>query len=110
METPGKLELPERDVLLGGYFWFGLGLLASLPWIEPSWLGSVARFLIVISALIHVGEGIYAQTLAARIGEDTALWFRRTIIMGYLSLRVLRRAQPPMPSVGAPPTSAVPRP
>jgi len=104
------LEIPERDFLLGGFFWMGLGLLASLPWIGPTWIGALARFGIVISVLIHVGEGIYVQTLAARIGADTQLWFRRTMVMGFLAVRVLQRAQPPMPSVGAPPTSGVPRP
>ncbi|MGH7812983.1 MAG: TMEM254 family protein [Candidatus Binataceae bacterium] len=110
MDTPAKLEVPERDVLLGGFFWMGLGLLASLPWIGPSWLGEAARFLIVISVLIHIGEGIYAQTLAARIGEDTQRWFRRTLVMGYLAVRILQRAQPPMPSVGAPPSAGIPHP
>ncbi len=95
-------EVPERDFLRAGYAWMALALIVALPWIGPSWLGQLARWIIVLAALAHIGEAFYGRELARRVGADPKVWFRRSLVLGYLAVRVLQRAQPPSPQAGAP--------
>ena len=101
-----QLEVPERDFLRAGYFWMGLAVVVALPWIGPSWLGQIARWVIVLGALVHVGEAFYAQDLARRRGLDPDLWLRRGLVLGFLAVRVLQRAEPPAATPTAPTPSA----
>ena len=95
-------EVPERDFLRAGYAWMALAVIVAMPWIGPSWLGQFARLVILLAAVVHVGEAFYSQELARRAGADPKVWFRRSLVLGYLAVRVLQRAQPVSPPPGAP--------
>jgi hypothetical protein len=68
----------------------GLGLLVAMPWIGASWLGLLARWVLVLGVLIHVGEAFYARSLAERAGLDPMRWFWRSLVLGYLAVRKLQ--------------------
>ncbi len=86
------MEIPEREFLWAGGFWMGLGVLAALPWIGPSPLGQLARWILVLTALVHVGEAFYARMLAAQAKLDPEQWFWRSLVLGYLAVRKLQNA------------------
>ncbi len=69
----------------GAYEWW----VGELSPMFPRWLLQV----IAGSAIaLHVGEALYARTIATRAGLETAGgWFRQTMLLGYPSLRLLLR-------------------
>jgi apolipoprotein N-acyltransferase len=84
------MEIPEREWLEAGFFWIVLALLAALPWIGNSIIGAIARLVVCIVAAVHVGEAVYASSLARSSNLDPSRWMLRTLVLGYLSLRRLR--------------------
>jgi|HubBroStandDraft_1064217.scaffolds.fasta_scaffold95379_2 hypothetical protein len=83
------MEIPEREFLWMGGFWMGIGLLVAMPWLGASWLGLLGRWVLVISAIVHVAEAFYARSLAERAGLDPEQWFWRSLVLGYLAVRKL---------------------
>ncbi len=94
----------------------GLGLLALVGYDDAAyawWTAHVGGALsqpflkrVFIAAVVtHVGEATYAYRLAQRSGCAAAAWgwFRQTLVLGFPSLRLLRRrvatvaAAPPRP-------------
>ncbi|CAN6813918.1 unnamed protein product, partial [Brassica oleracea] len=56
---------------------------------------TMVRAVFVISVALHVGEGIYAWSLAKRVDPDNAMgWFWQTSALGFFSMRfLLKRAK-----------------
>jgi apolipoprotein N-acyltransferase len=84
------VDIPEREWLEAGFFWIALALLAALPWVGTSNIGAIARVVICIVAAVHIGEALYASSLARNSNLDPTRWMLRTLVLGYLSLRRLR--------------------
>lgn len=83
------MDIPEREWLEAGFVWIGLGLLSALPWVGPSAVGGVARLIICLGVLVHIGEAYYAMRVARGANLDAMRWALRTIILGFLALRRL---------------------
>ncbi len=90
-------EISERDWMTLGFFWMGVGFLATMPPISHSWVGELARWIFNLSIAAHVIEAFYAMALAQRAGLDANHWFWKTLFLGYFSLRKLTDL-PPAPS------------
>jgi|SRR5271165_4660898 len=57
--------------------------------LPPRW---ALRRLLVLALALHVAEGAAAARLARRRGLDPAPWALQTLVVGFPSLRKLRRA------------------
>ncbi|CAH8310797.1 unnamed protein product [Eruca vesicaria subsp. sativa] len=56
---------------------------------------TMVRAVFIVAVLLHVGEGIYAWSLAKRVDPDNAMgWFWQTTALGFFSMRfLLKRAK-----------------
>lgn len=56
---------------------------------------TIVKLVFIVSVILHVGEGIYAWSLAKRVDPGNAMgWFWQTTALGFFSLRfLLKRAK-----------------
>ncbi len=85
------MEIPEREWLQAGFFWISLGLLMALPRIGDTFIGHAARFVFCLAVVIHICEALYNLRLARRANLDSFRWGLRSLVLGYLALRRLRK-------------------
>lgn len=73
----------------GAYAWWATRVTTLFP--QP-----LLRVLLVGALAAHVGEGLYAYRLAARLGlvHSQRGWLLQTLILGFPSLRLLLRRAP----------------
>lgn len=83
------MEIAERDWLKVGFYWIGLGLLATAPGLRGTWLGATARWLFDLTIVIHVLEALWSFGAARRAGLDRRTWILRTLFLGYFATRRL---------------------
>ncbi len=84
------MDIDERDWLIVGFFWIVTGLIATLPAIAATWLGTLARIVFDLAVAVHIAEAVYARMLAERARLDPSLWMRRTLVLGYFGIRKLQ--------------------
>lgn len=62
-------------------------------WVTTALPQNMLRRIFVIAVGLHVGEATYAVRLARRagLGESAGGWFAQTLMLGFPSLRLLRR-------------------
>ncbi len=73
----------------GAYAWWAAQVTTLFP--QP-----LLRVLLLGAVAAHVGEGLYAYRLAARLGlaQSQRGWLVQTLILGFPSLRLLLRRAP----------------
>ena len=81
-----QIEIQERDWLICGLLWVGVGALALGPF---GVAGRVGRGLFVFMLIVHTLEALYAAIRAWRLGLSAQSWFLRTVVLGSLALVAL---------------------
>jgi len=77
------MEIPERDWLICGPLWVGVGTLALGPFGVAARVG---RGLFVFMLMVHMVEALYTAIRAWRLGLSAQSWFLRTLVLGSLAL------------------------
>jgi len=81
-----QIEIPERDWLICGLLWVGLGTLALVPFGVAARVG---RGLFAFMLIVHTIEALYTAIRAWRLRLDAQSWFLRTVVLGSLALLAL---------------------
>ena len=84
--THDRIEIPERDWLICGLLWVGVGTLALGPF---GFAARVGRGLFAFMLIVHTIEALYTAIRAWRLGLSTQSWFLRTVVLGSLALLAL---------------------
>jgi len=81
-----QIEIQERDWLICGLLWVGVGTLALGPFGVAARVG---RGLFALMLIVHTIEAFYTAIRAWRQGLDAQSWFLRTVVLGSLGLLAL---------------------
>ena len=81
-----QIEMPERDWLICGLLWVGVGTLALGPF---GVVARVGRGLFAFMLMVHTIEALYTAIRARRMGLSAQSWFLRTVVLGLLGLLAL---------------------
>jgi len=81
-----RIEIAERDWLICGLLWVGVGTLALGPFGVAA---AVGRGLFAFMLIVHTIEALYTAIRAWRHGLGAQSWFVRTIVLGSLALLAL---------------------
>ena len=81
-----RIEIGERDWLICGLLWVGIGTLALGPFGVAA---GVVRGLFAFMLIVHTIEAFYIAICAWRQGLDAQSWFLRTVVLGALALLAL---------------------
>lgn len=63
----------------------------ALPRIGYSILGEAARVVFCLTVVVHIGETLYSASIARRANLDPYRWAIRSLLLGYLALRRLKK-------------------
>lgn len=84
--TYDQIEIPERDWLICGLLWMGVGTLAVGPF---GFAARVGRGLFAFMLIVHTLEALYTGIRAWRLGRGAQSWFLRTVVLGSFALVAL---------------------
>lgn len=81
-----RIEIAERDWLICGLLWVGVGTLALGPFGVAARVG---RGLFAFMLIVHTIEALYTAIRAWRLGLSAQSWCLRTVVLGSLALLTL---------------------
>jgi hypothetical protein len=81
-----QIEIQERDWLICGLLWVGVGTLALGPFGVAARVG---RGLFAFMLMVRTIEALYTAIRAWRMGLSAQSWFLRTVVLGSFALMAL---------------------
>jgi hypothetical protein len=81
-----QIAIPERDWLICGLLWAGVGTFALGPFGVAARVG---RGLLAFMLILHTIEALYTAIRAWRLRLSAQSWFLRTVVLGSLALLAL---------------------
>jgi len=80
------IAIAEREWLIAGLLWIGLGALALGPFGAAARAG---RVLFAFSLMVHISEALYAAPRASLMGLNARTWLLRTLMLGSFAVLAL---------------------
>ena len=83
LATREPIEIAERDWLICGLLWVGVGTLALGPFGVAARVG---RGLFTVMLIVHTIEALYAAIRVRHLGLSSQSWLLKTVVLGSLAI------------------------